>query len=413
MEYQQMLQDRKTRGMDILKNFKLSFLGNFEWKVPSQSSMTFYTVKFDRHKHIMNCNCPDFTNRRIMCKHLCAVEYMLTKETDREGNVTITQTKRITYSQNWSAYDKSQISQKEMFLELLNDLCKGIPNPTYVFGRPTLPISDMIFSSALKVFTTFSLRRFETDMRTAKEKGYVDKVPCFASVGHFIQSEELTPIIKQLIKLSALPLKAVETDLTIDASGFSTSRFDRWFNFKYGKQTERRIWIKAHLMSGTKTNIVTSCEVTTSFEHDTKFLKPLLTETVENFQVKELSADMGYSSSENLQFIVDNNAEPYIPFKSNTKATTTAHSPKIWRKMFHYFMFNQEEFLKHYHKRSKAETVFHMIKSKFGDSVRSKTQTAQINEVLLKILCHNICVVIQEINELGIEPNFCVESKEN
>jgi transposase len=75
-------------------------------------------------------------------------------------------------------------------------------------------------------------------------------------------------------------------------------------------------------------------------------------------------------------------------------------------------MFNQEEFLQHYHKRSKAETVFHMIKSKFGDSVRSKTQTAQINEVLLKVLCHNICVIIQEIFELGIEPNFCVEKVE-
>jgi hypothetical protein len=35
-----------------------------------------------------------------------------------------------------------------------------------------------------------------------------------------------------------------------------------------------------------------------------------------------------------------------------------------------------------------------MIKSKFGGSVRSKTEVAQINEVLLKVLCHNICVVI-------------------
>jgi hypothetical protein len=47
-----------------------------------------------------------------------------------------------------------------------------------------------------------------------------------------------------------------------------------------------------------------------------------------------------------------------------------------------------------------------MIKSKFGDSVRSKTEVAQINEVLLKVLCHNICVVIQEMFELGIEPDF-------
>ena len=47
-----------------------------------------------------------------------------------------------------------------------------------------------------------------------------------------------------------------------------------------------------------------------------------------------------------------------------------------------------------------------MIKSKFGDAVRSTTEVAQVNEVLLKVLCHNICVVIQEMFELGIEPNF-------
>jgi len=52
------------------------------------------------------------------------------------------------------------------------------------------------------------------------------------------------------------------------------------------------------------------------------------------------------------------------------------------------------------------QTTSHMIKSKFGDSVRSKTEVAQVNEVLLKVLCHNICVVIQEMFELGVNPNF-------
>ncbi|MBU0953234.1 MAG: transposase [Nanoarchaeota archaeon] len=63
-------------------------------------------------------------------------------------------------------------------------------------------------------------------------------------------------------------------------------------------------------------------------------------------------------------------------------------------------VFNREKFLAHYHKRSNVETVFHMVKTKFGDSVKSKTKTAQYNEVLLKILCHNICVLIQEMCEL-------------
>jgi hypothetical protein len=47
-----------------------------------------------------------------------------------------------------------------------------------------------------------------------------------------------------------------------------------------------------------------------------------------------------------------------------------------------------------------------MIKMKFGANVRAKTPIAQINEALCKILCHNICVLIQSIYELNLEPVF-------
>ena len=74
--------------------------------------------------------------------------------------------------------------------------------------------------------------------------------------------------------------------------------------------------------------------------------------------------------------------------------------------MYHYYNFNREAFLTHYHKRSNAESAMSMIKAKFGGAVRSKTPTAQVNEVLCKVLCHNICVLIQSIFELGLEPVF-------
>ena len=45
-----------------------------------------------------------------------------------------------------------------------------------------------------------------------------------------------------------------------------------------------------------------------------------------------------------------------------------------------------------------------MVKAKFGASVRAKTPVAQVDEVLVKILCHNIVVLIQSMFELGIKP---------
>src|SRR5438309_7751116 len=98
-------------------------------------------------------------------------------------------------------------------------------------------------------------------------------------------------------------------------------------------------------------------------------------------------------------------AMPYIPFKSN--ATGSEYwGGSVWKRMFHYYRYNTEQFMEHYHKRSNVETTFSMIKAKFGNHLRSKTKPAQINEALCKVLCHNICCLIQSIFELGIEPTF-------
>lgn len=79
---------------------------------------------------------------------------------------------------------------------------------------------------------------------------------------------------------------------------------------------------------------------------------------------------------------------------------------ELWTRMYHFYALNRGEFLQYYHKRSNVETTFHMIKSKFGQRLRSRTLTAQVNEALCKVLCHNLCVVIQSVHELGIEPEF-------
>ena len=47
-----------------------------------------------------------------------------------------------------------------------------------------------------------------------------------------------------------------------------------------------------------------------------------------------------------------------------------------------------------------------MAKARFGDGVRSKTDVAMRNEVYAKFVAHNICCLIMEQCELGIEPVF-------
>lgn len=374
------------------------------WVVPSQTGGGKYLV-YTKSIHAMpECTCPDYELRKQPCKHIYAVEIVLKKEIRKGGKVSIEGVGRITYPQNWSAYDKAKTQEKGLFMQLVKDLCSEVENPQYKFGRPTLPMSDMIFASALKVYSTFSLRRFTEDMKVAQEKGYIDKVPYFTSVARYMEKKEMTPILLQLIERSALPLKDVEIKFAVDSSGFSTSRYDRWYSFKYGKEVNSRRWIKAHVMCGTKTNVITAVKLTPSFGGDSPQFKALVEATAKNFRIEEVSADKAYLSKENFHAVANKGGMPFIPFKSNN--TGKADGSMLWSKLYYYFMFNREYFMKHYNMRSNVETVFHMIKAKFTSYIRSKTDTAQINEVLLKVLCHNVCVVIQEIFELGITPNF-------
>ena len=234
----ELLKERKEKGMAIAKTEKISEQ-NGVWLVPSASNphkvyQVVLTINGGR------CNCEDFEERSLKCKHQFAVWISLTRTTKKSKNGTITETttKKVVYTQNWKAYTQASIHQKELMQKLLNDLCNTIEEKPYTFGRPRLPMRDMVFASALKVYTTFSLRRFGSDSKEAQAKGYLVKVPDYSTVAKYMES------------------------------------------------------------------------------------------------------------------------------------------------------------------------AFFMIKSKFSDYVRSKTDTACINEILLKLICHNLCVVIQETFELGIQANF-------
>lgn len=396
---------REEKGLQIASANKIRKT-NGVWIVPSQSGSGVYIV--NKNVPTPNCTCPDFETRGLPCKHQFAVEFTIKRKKNKDGSTTVTKqiilTERKTYTQDWTNYNHAQTHEKEVFGKLLKNLCDGIPQPEIQRGRgrPKLPISDVVFSSVLKVYTTFSGRRATSDIRDSREKGLISAQPHYNTVFHYLEKPELTPILKSLIEQSSLPLQSIETSFSVDASGFSTGCYDRWFDEKYGKNYSQNKWLKAHITIGNKTNIVTAVEVTDSFTHDSTQFMSLVDDTAKNFDVRNLMADKAYLKKEHVETLVNRGTNPYIPFKSNT----TGEGSEIWRALFHFYNFNRNKFLKHYHERSNVESAFSMIKRKFGTVLRSKSDTAQINEILCKVLSHNICCLVHSIFELGIETDF-------
>lgn len=240
-------------------------------------------------------------------------------------------------------------------------------------------------------------------MREAHKRGHLSRpVPGMKTV-QFFENADFAPILTRLVHRSALPLRAVETSFAIDSSGFGSNRFETWYDHRYGgKETRRVVWVKCHLASGTKTNIVTAVRILDGASGDSPQFVPLVKETADGFTIGEVSADKAYGSYANFEEVANHGGEAFIAFKSGT----TAEGGGEFARMYHYFQFRQEEFLQHYHKRSNVESTFSMIKRKFGPDVRPKTDAAMKNELLAKLVSHNICVLIQEQHELGIEPVF-------
>jgi transposase len=391
---------RQQRGMQIAANggAKQDLRG---WRVDSQLQPG---RRYRVNPMAQSCTCPDFEDRNQPCKHVYAVLFVMTAEQHDDGTVTTT-AQKVTYSQHWSTYNEAQVNEKDTFVKLLADLCSGIPQPPQATGRPRLPLGDMVFAAVYKVYCGFSSRRFQSDLRDAHAKGLISRVPHFNSVTNYMADEDLTALLHELIVTSAIPLRALESDFAVDSTGFTTSRFIKWLDEKHGIGTDgrhRKEWVKAHVMVGTRTNVVTSVELSDWKGGDTVYFPALVQTTAKSFDVAEVSADKAYLTKSNVDLVEQVGATPYIPFKKNTKPVLNVGT--AWERMYHRFASDPEGYASHYHRRSNVETTFSMIKGKFGDSLMSKSAAGQANEVLCKVLAHNIVCVAQAAIEYGINP---------
>jgi transposase len=394
---------RQERGRILSQSKGIKHIAGQTWLVPSQTQPTGGYVVNTAEK---TCTCPDYELRRCRCKHQYAVAFVQTVENHADGTQTVTASmsySRTTHQQDWSAYNEAQTSEKSTVQALLRGLCDGVQTPAHAGRGPKpIPLSDVLFAMTMKTYSMMSARRATTDIEASAEAGNMTRAPHYNSTLAAFSKPEMTKLLTALIERSASPLAGIESSFAVDSTGFGTCVYHRWYDEKYGRPMKKATWLKAHACVGTVTGIIASVKVTSSEGADCPQLPALVNATKASFQLAEVSADKAYLANDNLTAIEAAGAAPFIPFKLNSQQDG---SP-AWRTMHAVFVLKQEEFLAAYSKRNNVESTFSSVKRKFGGSVRSKQFTAQVNEILCKVLCYNLACLVHAMAELGIEPSF-------
>ena len=198
--------------------------------------------------------------------------------------------------------------------------------------------------------------------------------------------------IKILIEFNKLMLgdwMKRKLNLMLDASGIGLIGRSIWYSIKIKKQILRRDCDKIHLAVCSDVLLIMNWKITKWNKHDSPFLKILLAP----FRIIGLIfADTGYSSRKNIDYITRKKGAGFIPF--NKKATEKSKGYLGWKPLHNLWTKFKTIFDSIYHQRSKIETIFSVLKKRYGDMLYSKSRKMQHTEMSLRFIAYNVRVFL-------------------
>jgi transposase len=186
----------------------------------------------------------------------------------------------------------------------------------------------------------------------------------------------------------------------VDSTGLEAGHISRYFvRRKRSKQLETyeethyRRWPKLAIACDCSNHMILSAITIRGPSVDINQFERILTPAINRHIIEHVLADAGYDSESNHRFARDtHNIKSTIPPKHG-RPTTKPFLGKYRRLM-------QQEFGKEiFGQRWQVETVFSMIKRNQGEALLSKSYWAQNREMMLKVLTHNIGIIMR-VNEL-------------
>lgn len=265
-------------------------------------------------------------------------------------------------------------------------------------GRPRINLEDIITSLLVMSYHSWSYRRCMSDLLKLKQEGFIRGIPRRATLNKYMQDDCLTKVLEKMIQVSSLPFIESEDTIILD----STSFFDRilFGGSKSKVYSKGRLFktpslnkvTKLHATITKNSKIICCAKTTAGLVHDHRMSKELIETPLRNgFKIKVLLADSAYNSRENFCLCEDNGIKAFLDFKKNHKAQKSGS--KLRREQFNLYHNNKEEWHQAYRFRVLVEMVFGAIKKKGRNHLRSRNPIPKDNEMLLKALWYNLCIL--------------------
>jgi len=238
--------------------------------------------------------------------------------------------------------------------------------------------SNKIFSNIQHLVLLFFKQRERKDYRSFVEWLKFSKLPGLLRlkrIPHFTTLQKFAKKIKpSLLKKLFRINKAIKA--AVDSTGFELDSKSYYYRTIWHQQSKNRSFMKLSVSADADTQLVLRYKLRRKIRHDSLDFKPLL----KGLNVSVVLADKGYDSRDLRKFVLrELEAQPQIPFRSISGRD--GYYQSIAAQVF-------DE--KVYHQRSKVETIFSVIKRKYGSVLRSRSFLVQEVELVCRLAAYNI-----------------------